>query len=107
MPAPYVIEIVQGETLFRELRVQDTDGVSVDLSSATKSVTMEAGISAGDFTIVDGTATGYLELRADDTETLSWALGFRKGRVWLDWGVSADVEKEILIEFKVKVRAAL
>lgn len=103
----YVIEVVQGETFFVLLRVLDSDRVAVDLSSATKSVTVADGITDADITVSAGDNTGELEVRAPGTETVDWPEGTYRAYVWLDWGGAADIEDEIIADFQIVVRPAI
>lgn len=105
--APYIIEITQGETLFREIVVKDEGGTPVSLTGATPSVVTSRAISDTDFTITKPGETGYLELRADRDQTSLWPDGQHTLQVWLDWGPSADVEHEIILEVTIAVRSAL
>jgi hypothetical protein len=105
--APYIIEITQGETLFREIVVKDEGGTPVSLTGATPSVVVSGGIPDTDFTITKPGEVGYLELRAAGNETGLWPQGHSTLQVWLDWGPSADIENEIILEVTIAVRSAL
>jgi len=103
----YVIELVQGATLFREIAVLDSDRVEVDVSAATKSVQIGTGIVEGNFTVVQGSENHLIEIRADGTNTALWPVGSYALRVWLDWGASADIEDEVIFSATIVVRVAL
>ena len=103
---PYMIPITQGETFFQEIIVEDDDGVAVDVSTATKSIKCSNGLDADDFTLADGSETGSIEIRSDHVKTTNWILGVFTATVWLDWGASADIEKEPIFPMTIPVKAA-
>ncbi len=105
MPADVTVSLVQGETFFLDLEIVDTDGTPVDVSGAAKSVTVGTGISAGDFSVTNGSSTGQVKVKATNTST--WPVGVTPMRVWFDFGASADVEDEVQIEVDIAVEAAL
>jgi hypothetical protein len=100
-------EIYQGETFFKEVRLRDETGVSEDLSGVTKTVQCSSEISESDITVTDGTETGYVEIRADADQTASWPPGEHEIQLWFDYGVLANVEDEIQLIIRLKVREAI
>lgn len=104
---PYVIELVQGATLFREISILDSDRVPVDVSAATKTIQVSDGISEGDIDISQGDENHLIEMRGDRDQTLSWPVGSFKFRLWLDWGPGADIEDEPIFSGIIVVRSAL
>lgn len=103
---PYVIEIYQGATLFREIAVLNSDRTALDVSSTTKSVTMSDGIDDVDVTVSQGDANNLIEIRADGIDTATWPPGTYTLLVWLDWG-AVDIEDEVIFAAKVVVRSAV
>lgn len=106
---PYVIEVVQGATLFREIAILDSDREPVDVSSTIKTIQISPGILESDFSITQGSSDHVINIRADGDETVDWPVGNFKFRVWLDWGVGAGlgVEDEAIFSGVIVVRAAL
>lgn len=105
---PYVISVVRGATLFREIAVLDSDRAPVDVTGANKSIQISEGILEADVAVTQGAAgDNYIEMRADGTDTVSWPLGAYKFRIWLDWGESADVEDEVIFSGTISVEDAL
>ena len=103
----YVIEVVRGTTLFREIAILDSDREPIDVSLATKSVQVGDGLSEVDFTVNQGTASHLIELRSVGAQTAAWPLGSFPLRIWLDWGVSADVEDEVIFSATLVSRSEL
>jgi hypothetical protein len=103
--APYVIEIVQGETLFIELAIKDEDGGAVDLGPATLSIVTSDGITDAQVIGTKGSpSSNSIKIRGDGSDTTNWPPGQFTLQAWLDWGAAADVEHEIIFEAQVAVR---
>lgn len=98
-------ELTIGETFFVEILIRDEDNLPEDVSSVTKSVQCSTGLSEGDFTISNGSDTGYVEIKAADTS--AWTAGIYTVQLWFDYGATADVRYEIQLEIKVTVREAI
>jgi len=100
-------EITQGETFFAEVHVRDTNGVAEDIASVTKSIQCSTGLAEGDFTVTNGSGTGYVEIRATGTATALWTIGVHEIQLWFDYGTAADVEDEIQLKITLTVKAAI
>lgn len=105
----YVLfELVQGETLLQEFTLLDAgDRTVIDITAATKIVKAAAPLSADDFEFQGSLETGGFTLRADGADTLDWPPGIHEVQLWLDWGVSADLRDERLLDIKISVIEAL
>ena len=104
---PYVIELVQGATLFRELSILEEDREPVDVSATAKTIQVSDGISETDFSITQGTENHFIEMRSDGANTLTWPVGSFSFRIWLDWGGNANIEDEPIFSGSIVVRPAL
>jgi hypothetical protein len=103
--APYVTEIVQGETLFLELAVRDETGNPVSVIGTTLSiVTSDPIVDAQVVGLIGEPATNSIKIRGDGSDTTNWPPGQFTLQAWLNWGGAADVEDEIIFEAQVAVR---
>ena len=104
---PFVVPVVQGATMFREIAVLDSDRVAVDVSSTAKTIQIGEGINEVDVTVSQGDSDELIEIRADRDETLNWPIGDYPFRIWLDWGAAADIEDEVILRGIFRVEALL
>lgn len=102
-----LFEIVQGETLFQEFRLTDDDRFPIDITDATCVVKASSPLSPSDFTFAATAETGSFTLRATRAATTGWPAGLHDVQLWLDWGVSADLRDERILEIRISVREAL
>ncbi len=102
-----LFEIVQGETLLQEFRLLDDDRLPIDITPATKVVKSSSPLLPSDFAFVGAMDVGGFTLRSDRTKTTTWVPGIHDIQLWLDWGVSADLRDERIMDIKISVREAL
>lgn len=101
----FVIEIKQGETLFRELAIKDETGLPVDISATAKSIEVGDPLLETSFTVTTGSETNIIEVRVSGFETELWPVGKYPLQVWLDWGVESGIRHEVIFEAIIAVRS--
>lgn len=102
--ADYVISIRQGEHLYQEMTLLDSDRTAVDITNATLSIENESAVDDLSISATKGTATdGQFYVTADAANTVGAPLGLFKVQVWATWS-SGNPTKEMILEFFLEIK---